>query len=100
MALRLDDSGVPFTEPWQAQAFALTIELHAKGAFSWADWTRTLAEQLETSGAADDGSRYYEHWLAALERLVTEAGMASAAELAQRNDAYAHTPHGQPVELR
>ena len=60
----------------------------------------------EASAAAappDDGDRYYEHWLAALERLVTEKGLADRAALALRKsawaEAYHHTPHGKPVEL-
>ena len=55
-------------------------------------------------GEPDDGSRYYEHWLAALERLVTVRGLTSPLELHRRKDAWAyayrHTPHGKPVELR
>jgi len=49
------------------------------------------------------GSHYYEHWLAALERLVTGKGLTDHAALLQRKaawaDAYRHTPHGKPVEL-
>jgi hypothetical protein len=50
------------------------------------------------------GSRYYEHWLAALERLVEDKRLACSSELVERRDAwaeaYAHTPHGEPVRLR
>jgi Nitrile hydratase beta subunit len=49
------------------------------------------------------GSHYYEHWLVALERLVTAKGLIDGAALELRKeawaDAYRHTPHGQPVEL-
>jgi len=65
--------GPLFAEPWQAQAFALAVQLHAAGAFSWNDWAAALSAELkaaEARGESDDGSRYYEHWLAALERLV------------------------------
>ena len=52
----------------------------------------------------DDGSRYYEHWLAALERLVIAKGLSHRDALDERKeawaDAYRHTPHGKPVELR
>ena len=27
-----------FEEPWQAQAFALTLDLHGRGAFTWTEW--------------------------------------------------------------
>ncbi|HEY8571199.1 nitrile hydratase accessory protein [Phenylobacterium sp.] len=97
-----DADGAVFAEPWQAQAFALTVKLHEAGAFTWDDWARALSEQLKTD-PADDGSRYYEHWLAALEQLVTERRLAPAASLAEKKqawvEAYLRTPHGKPVEL-
>jgi nitrile hydratase accessory protein len=89
-----------FSAPWEAQAFALVIELHARGAFTWERWTRTLADELQAQ-APDDGSHYYEHWLSALERLVNELGLADAEALAARkhawSEAYRNTPHGHSV---
>jgi len=96
-----------FAEPWQAQAFALVVKLSEEGHFTWKEWAATLAEELKSAadrGEPDDGSRYYEHWLAALERLVTAKGLSNAAAMLARKeawaDAYRHTPHGKPVELR
>jgi len=102
------DEGEPvFAEPWQAQAFALAVRLSADGHFTWKEWAAALAEQLAAAvdhGEADDGSRYYHHWVAALERLVTARGLAKPAALDARKDAWAeayrNTPHGQPVELK
>lgn len=97
-----DAEGPVFAEPWQAQAFALTLKLHATGAFTWTEWAQALSEQLKAD-PDDDGSRYYDHWLAALEGLVTARGLASTASLAERKaawaEAYRRTPHGRPVEL-
>jgi nitrile hydratase accessory protein len=102
---RLDDEPV-FAEPWQAQAFALAVGLIQSGRISWRDWSATLGEEISRaaeSGIADDGSGYYELWLNALERLVDSSGLAPADELAGLTeawrDAYASTPHGQPVKL-
>jgi nitrile hydratase accessory protein len=102
----VDADGPVFAEPWQAQAFAMALELSAQGHFTWKEWAATLGEELAAAasrGEPDDGSRYYEHWLAALERLVAAKGLADAAALAARKaawaDAYRHTPHGHPVEL-
>jgi nitrile hydratase accessory protein len=96
-----------FAEPWQAQAFALAVKLSEQGHFTWKEWTAALAAEIKGAaerGEPDDGSRYYEYWLAALERLVTARGLASPEVLAERKDAWAdayrHTPHGKPVELR
>jgi nitrile hydratase accessory protein len=102
-----DEGGPVFAEPWQAQAFALAVRLSEQGYFTWKEWAATLADELKAAadrGEPDDGSRYYEHWLAALERLVTSKRLANSAEMLQRKedwaDAYRHTPHGRPVELR
>jgi nitrile hydratase accessory protein len=101
--LPADETGPVFAEPWQAQAFALVTALQASGAFSWGDWAAALAAEVAAAGAADDGSRYYEHWLAALERLTVERGLTDLAALAERKAAweaaYLRTPHGRPVEL-
>jgi nitrile hydratase accessory protein len=101
-----DDGGPVFTDPWQAQAFALAVKLSEQGHFSWKEWAATLANELKSAaecGEADDGTHYYEHWLAALERLVTAKGLTDQRALHRRKeawaDAYRHTSHGQPVEL-
>jgi nitrile hydratase accessory protein len=99
-----DETGPVFAEPWQAQAFALALQLHAQGAFTWPEWAEALSERLKAAGPADDGSRYYEHWLAALEGLVLKKQLSARAELNARKqaweDAYRQTPHGHPVELK
>ena len=101
-----DESGPVFAEPWQAQAFALAVKLSEQGYFTWKEWAAALADELKAAahrGEPDDGSRYYEHWLAALERLATAKGLTDRTALHERKeawaDAYRHTPHGKPVEL-
>ena len=101
-----DEGERVFAEPWQAQAFALTVKLSEQGHFTWKEWAAELANELRavaSRGEPDDGSRYYHHWLAALERLVEIKGLADSAALAIRKeawaDAYRRTPHGKPVEL-
>ncbi len=95
-----------FSEPWQAQAFALAVRLSEQGHFTWKEWASALADELKAAadrGEPDDGSRYYEHWLAALERLVTVKGLTDGSTLNERKErwaeAYRHTPHGKPVKL-
>jgi nitrile hydratase accessory protein len=101
-----DAGGPVFAEPWEAQAFALAVKLSEQGHFTWKEWAAALAEELKAAadrGEPDDGSRYYQHWLAALERLVTSKGLSDPAAMLARKeawaDAYRHTPHGKPVEL-
>jgi nitrile hydratase accessory protein len=98
-----DTDGPVFAEPWQAQAFALALQLHEQGAFTWTEWAATLSARLAAAGPDDEAARYYEHWLAALEDLVTGKRLAGADALQDRKAAwaaaYARTPHGKPVEL-
>jgi len=106
-SLPRDSGGPVFAEPWQAQAFALAVRLSAQGHFTWKEWAAALAEELKSAadrGEPDDGTRYYEHWLAALERLVTAKALSNPTEMLARKeawaDAYRHTPHGKPIVLR
>ncbi len=95
-----------FAEPWEAQAFALTLKLHEAGHFTWSEWATTLGAEIEAArsrGDPDRGDTYYEHWLAALERLAAEKGLLRDGELGARKAAwkraFLNTPHGQPVTL-
>jgi len=102
-----DEGGPVFAEPWQAQAFALAVKLSEAGHFTWKEWAAALAGELQAAadrGQPDDGSHYYDHWVAALERLAAAKGLTDPAALLERKeawaDAYRHTPHGKPIELR
>jgi nitrile hydratase accessory protein len=101
-----DQGGPVFAEPWQAQAFALAVMLSGQGYFTWKEWATELAETLRAAaarGEPDDGSRYYDYWLATLERVVLAKGLTDQAALIDRKDAwtaaYRNTPHGTPVQL-
>ena len=99
-----DDDGPVFREPWEAQAFAMTLALYECGAFTWKEWADRLSVEIAGAREHDDGGRYYELWLTALEKLVGDKGLVMDAELARRRDewaqAAAETPHGQPIELK
>lgn len=101
-----NEDGPVFAEPWQATVFALAVQLSAEGHFTWNEWAAALADELKAAaerGQPDDGTRYYQHWRAALERLVVAKGLSDPATLVSRKeawaDAYRHTPHGKPVAL-
>ncbi len=102
----VDADGPVFAEPWQAQAFAMTLALHQKGLFTWVEWAHALSERItaaQAAGDADRGDTYYRHWLAALESLVAAKGASTMSELQRYQRAWDHaadrTPHGQPIEL-
>ena len=102
-----DHDGPVFREPWEAQAFAMTLALYERGLFTWPEWAATLADEIKKAQAAGDpdtGETYYTHWLNALERMVAHKGVTDPATLKRYHDAWDHacdrTPHGQPIELR
>jgi len=106
-SLPRDAGGPVFAEPWQAQAFALAVKLSQEGYFTWKEWAAALADEIKRAadrGEPDDGSHYYEHWLAALEGLVAAKNLSDREALLARKEAWAEayrrTPHGKPVELR
>jgi nitrile hydratase accessory protein len=113
-----------FREPWEAQAFAMTVLLHQKGLFTWVEWAQALSAQIaagqKRQGAAPVSAQavhvaasqapsapetpYYQHWLAALETLVASKGLSSPDELTRYQRAWEHaaqrTPHGMSINLQ
>lgn len=112
-----------FREPWEAQAFAMTVLLHERGLFTWSEWAQALGAQIASgaggrafdateplagvrAGARDATAEksYYQHWLAALESLVTAKGASSADELMRYQHGWERaanrTPHGQSIDLQ
>lgn len=101
-----DAEGPVFAEPWQAQAFALALALHARGVFAWSEWAAMLADEIcraQAAGDPDTGDTYYRHWLATLERMVAEKGVIDTAALERCRTAWdraaRRTPHGSPIAL-
>ena len=85
----------------------MTLSLHGASVFTWREWADSLAAELAAAtlrGEPDDGSHYYEHWLAALEKLVIAKSVVPQQEMEQRvnewDTAARATPHGQPVEWK
>ena len=97
--LVLDGDEPVFSAPWEAQAFALTLNLYDKGLFGWDEWAASLSAEIH-SGVERD---YYRHWLVALEKLVAEKQLTSLQDIEAREQAWheaaARTPHGEPIEL-
>ncbi|WP_368518142.1 nitrile hydratase accessory protein [Rhizobium sp.] len=101
------DKGPAFSEPWQAEAFALTMQLSRAGHFTWAEWVETFSSEIKASPQHDDedvNTAYYRQWMQALEKIVAGRGMTTDAEVADYQEhwkrSYFHTEHGKPVEFR
>jgi nitrile hydratase len=78
--------------------FALVVRLSAQGHFTWKEWANTLAGEVKAAAdrsQPDDGSHYYEHWLAALESLVASKNLADSAALEERKE-----PGRTPIATR
>jgi nitrile hydratase accessory protein len=104
--LPCDAQGLVFSEPWQAQAFALTLRLHERGVFAWTEWAQYLSQAIreaQQQGDPDLGDTYYTHWVSALERLMVDKGIAPPMALAGLRQAWRNaaemTPHGASVTL-
>ena len=102
-----DTDGPVFHEPWEAEAFALALQLNERGLFTWKEWAATLGDEIKKAQAAGDpdtGDTYYQHWLATLERIVAAKGLADSKVLTRTRDAWeracARTPHGISIELQ
>jgi nitrile hydratase accessory protein len=105
-ALPRDAGGPVFREPWEAQAFAMALSLNERGVFTWSEWAERLGAAIKHAQGAGDpdlGDTYYRHWLAALEALLAEKGVAGAADVERYARAWEHaaarTPHGEPITL-
>ena len=105
-SLPRDQEEPVFKEPWEAQAFAITLRLYDGKHFTWPEWAECLAVEIEAAQQAGDpdlGDTYYHHWLKALEKIVAGKGLLSANELSRRKDAWDRaartTPHGEPIKL-
>ncbi|MBS0123220.1 nitrile hydratase accessory protein [Aestuariicoccus sp. KMU-90] len=95
-----------FEAPWHAQAFALAVHLNERGHFGWPEWTEAFGAELARRGATraqDGGDDYFLAWVAALETLCRDKGLAEAEALSRLKAAweaaYLATPHGHPVRL-
>jgi nitrile hydratase accessory protein len=102
-----DHDGPVFREPWEAEAFAMTLALFERGLFTWAEWAEALGAEIKRAQAAGDpdtGETYYTHWLNTLEGMVARKGIADHDMQHEYRDAWEQacerTPHGQPIELQ
>ena len=100
LSLAAAEDAAVFSEPWQAQAFAMTIALHERGLFSWQEWTERFSAALN---AANDDAAYYRCWLRTLEELLAEKGVAPTSDIDALTQAWQRaaraTPHGKPILL-
>jgi nitrile hydratase accessory protein len=94
-----------FSEPWEADTFAMLVTLEKQNLISWPEWADELGAEIKRSSTSTDtGADYYVHVLSALEKLLVKKRVISTQGLAQYKAGWARvakrTPHGKPMELK
>ncbi|MEA3087767.1 MAG: hypothetical protein QOC89_5464 [Paraburkholderia sp.] len=78
-----------FDKPWERQVFGLALSLSKAGHFEWDDFRQNLIESIaeweDGYCAGQPPWDYYERFLLALEKTVTQAGVLSASDMASLN---------------
>ena len=88
-----DGDGPVFDEPWQARGFALVVALCRDGHYEWDEFRdRLIAEIGAADAAGDTAAGYYDHWLAAAEKLLAARGLIAEGDLTGRKATLAANP--------
>jgi len=85
-----------FAEPWQGRAFGLVLALAERGVLAYDAFRDALVERIAAQEQASPTgqSHYYQCWLEALEQVLAEATVVTAADLDARTAAFAARPPG------
>ncbi len=82
-ALPRRNGELAFDAPWQGRAFGVALATVRTLGLPWA----AFQERLMAAIAAHPDAPYWDSWVAALEGLVVERGLASREEIATAADA-------------
>jgi len=81
LAIPRDALGPVFRESWEGRAFALALALAGHGTFDWAEWAELFGQEIiDARGNDDRGAHYFGYWVATLERIVDQKGLAARAD--------------------
>ncbi len=78
-----------FDAPWEGRAFGLAVAMNESGVYDWDHFRDVLVAEATAAERHGEPPGYYERWLRALERLVLDRGLVTAAELDARTAACA-----------
>lgn len=77
-----------FDAPWQGRAFGIALALRTHRPYRWEELRVLLEKRIAAAGPTDDGSHYYEYWVASLEELLEQRQSISSEELDRRTREY------------
>jgi nitrile hydratase accessory protein len=106
-----DADGPVFRAPWEASAFAMAVKLSEQGHFTWKEWVATFSAEVKRFEQRDsfdpdhdDGSQYYQIWLAVLEKMIVSKSLINNQEVEARHQylrdnpvTHAHVAQRKPV---
>lgn len=83
-ALPRSSGELVFHDTWEQRVFAIAVSLCEQGHYPWDAFRERLIAEIDAAHEdpwhPDPGAPgYYEHWLAALEKVLAETGLAPAA---------------------
>jgi nitrile hydratase accessory protein len=73
-----------FEAPWQATAFGMVVSMHQHGAFPWSAFKTLLIEEIAAAARCGDPGSYYDHWVAAFERLLGDLALLTPQQIGNR----------------
>jgi nitrile hydratase accessory protein len=84
-----------FAQPWESRAFGMAVALYEAGVFDWPRFQAALVVRISRWEKTRRGQwSYYEHWLGALEDVLSESLDMSAEAVAERAGVLARRPAG------
>ena len=83
-ALPRKNGELVFDEAWQGRIFGMTVAMSHEASFAWREFQAQLIAEIAHAEREGQSTSYYERWLHAFERLLTDKGLIDAAALAER----------------
>jgi nitrile hydratase accessory protein len=81
-----DQAAPQFEHDWQRRAFVLALALSEFGHYDWSEFQQSLIDTIgrwENTPESDRGSwEYYDHWVAALEKVINHHHLLTSPALA------------------
>ncbi|TDT97855.1 nitrile hydratase accessory protein [Streptomyces sp. 846.5] len=107
-----DPSQMAFRFPWEIRAFAMAVAAHKALKFDWSHFQGALVASIQDweNNSSETGEApwsYYEHWVAALETVMTDHGVLASTALdekarrvlAEPPNRNHHEAHTEPIAV-